>query len=141
MAVLPSNCSDGEFYWLPDRSSRNADAARSWRPVQQPVRDDHPPAQAELPLPFRWARYERLVFDANDQLIVPLNESYLLMKGIGADRTRETYLAMLRPWFGFLTKQGYQWNTRPEPVRENTRLFLLEAGCARSLACSAASSP
>ena len=75
-------------------------------------------------------RYERLVFDANDQLVVALNEWYLLMKGIGADRTRETYLAVLRPWFGFLATHGYQWNARPEAVREYTRLFLLEAGCA-----------
>src|SRR5712692_3362404 len=52
------------------------------------------------------------------------------MKGVGAARTRETYLAVLRPWFGFLTKHGYQWNARPEAVREYTRLFLLEAGCA-----------
>lgn len=74
--------------------------------------------------------YERLVFDANDQLIVPLNEWYHLMKGTGAARTRETYLAVLRPWFGFLVKHGYQWNARPEAVREYTRLFLLEAGCA-----------
>jgi integrase len=75
-------------------------------------------------------RYERLVFDANDQLIVPLNEWYGLMKGTGAVRTRETYLAVLRPWFGFLAKNGYQWNARPEAVREYTRSFLLEAGCA-----------
>ena len=86
--------------------------------------------RSDFPYPSGGPRYERLVFDANDQLIVPLNEWYLLMKGIGADRTRETYLAVLRPWFGFLTKQGYQWNTRPEAVREYTRLFLLEAGCA-----------
>src|SRR5438067_573450 len=84
----------------------------------------------EFPYPPGGPRYERLVFDANDQLIVPLNEWYHLMKGTGAARTRETYLAVLRPWFGFLTKHGYQWNTRPEAVREYTRLFLLEAGCA-----------
>ena len=74
--------------------------------------------------------YERLVFDSNDQLIVPLNEWYQLMKGTGAARTRDTYLAVLRPWFGFLAKRGYRWNARPEAVREYTRLFLLEAGCA-----------
>lgn len=86
-----------------------------------------------LPPEFRYPlggpRYERLVFDANDQLIVPLNEWYYLMKGTGAARTRDTYLAVLRPWFGFLAKHGYQWNARPEAVREHTRLFLLEAGC------------
>jgi hypothetical protein len=84
----------------------------------------------DFPYPPAGPRYERLVFDANDQLIVPLNEWYHLMKGIGAARTRETYLAVLRPWFGFLAKHGYQWNARPEAVREYTRLFLLEAGCA-----------
>ena len=40
------------------------------------------------------------------QLVVPLNEWYHLMKGSGAARTRDTYLAVLRPWFGFLAKHG-----------------------------------
>ncbi len=84
----------------------------------------------EFPYPPGGPGYERLVFDAKDQLIVPLNEWYHLMKGIGAARTRDTYLAVLRPWFGFLAKHSYQWNARPEAVREYTRLFLLEAGCA-----------
>jgi integrase len=85
---------------------------------------------ADFPYPPGGARYERLVFDADGQLIVPLNEWYRLMKGVGAARTRETYLAVLRPWFGFLAKHGYAWNAQPEAVREYTRLFLLEAGCA-----------
>jgi integrase len=75
-------------------------------------------------------RYERLVFDAGGQLIVSLNEWYWLMEGVGAARTRDTYLAVLRPWFGFLAKHGYAWNAEPEAVREYTRRFLLEAGCA-----------
>src|SRR3954451_22363470 len=86
--------------------------------------------KTDFPYPTGGPRYERLVVDANDQLIVPLNEWYFLMKGFGAARTRDTYLAVLRPWFGFLTKHSYQWNARPEAVREYTRLFLLEAGCA-----------
>jgi integrase len=85
---------------------------------------------AEFPYPPGGPRYERLVFDGDDQLIVPLNEWYRLMEGVGAARTRDTYLAVLRPWFGFLAKHGYQWNAQPEAVREYTRLFLLEAGCA-----------
>jgi len=52
------------------------------------------------------------------------------MHGVGAARTRETYLAVLRPWCGFLGKHGYAWNARPVAVREYTRLFLVEAGCA-----------
>src|SRR6266702_3123275 len=86
--------------------------------------------RSEFPYPPGGPGYERLVFDANDQLIVPLNEWYHQMKGTGAVRTRDTYLAVLRPWFGFLAKHTYQWNARPEVVREYTRLFLLEAGCA-----------
>jgi len=86
--------------------------------------------KTDFPYPTGGPRYERLGFDANDQLIVPLNEWYFLMKGFGAARTRDTYLAVLRPWFGFLTKHSYQWNARPEAVREYTRMFLLEAGCA-----------
>jgi hypothetical protein len=52
------------------------------------------------------------------------------MQGVGAARTRDTYLAVLRPWFGFLAEHGYEWNSRPEEVREYTRLFLIDAGCA-----------
>jgi integrase len=85
---------------------------------------------AEFPYPPGGARYERLVFDADRQLIVPVNEWYRLMEGVGAARTRDTYLAVLRPWFGFLAKRGYQWNAQPEAVREYTRLFLVDAGCA-----------
>ena len=84
----------------------------------------------DFPYPSGGPRYERLVFDVNGQLIVPLNEWFHLMKGTGAARTRDTYLAVLRPWFGFLAKHDYPWNARPEAVREYTRLFLLEAGCA-----------
>src|SRR5438445_6189841 len=85
---------------------------------------------ADFPYPPGGPRYERLVFDADGQLIVPLNEWYRLMRGVGATRTRDTYLAVLRPWFGFLAKDGYPWNAQPEALREYTRLFLLEAGCA-----------
>src|SRR5258708_5768500 len=85
---------------------------------------------ANFAFPLGGPLYERLIFDANGQLIVPLNEWYRLMRGVGAARTRDTYLAVLRPWFGFLAKHGYPWNARPEAVREYTRLFLLEAGCA-----------
>src|SRR6266699_3396060 len=84
----------------------------------------------DFPYPPGGPRYERLVFDAAGQLVVPLNEWYRLMQGVGAARTRDTYLAVLRPCFGFMTQHGYQWNARPEAVREYTRLFLLEAGCA-----------
>src|SRR6202048_3661043 len=85
---------------------------------------------AEFPYPPGGPPYERLVLDGVEQIIVPLNEWCRLMEGVGAARTRETYLAVLRPWFGFLAKHGYPWNARPEAIREYTRLFLLEAGCA-----------
>ena len=85
---------------------------------------------ADFPFPPGGPRYERLVFDADAQLIVPLNEWYHLMRGVGPARTRDTYLAVLRPWFGFLARHEHAWNARPEAVREYTRLFLLEAGCA-----------
>src|SRR5713101_4910420 len=85
---------------------------------------------ADFPYPPGGPRYERLVFDVEGQLVVPLNEWYRLMQGVGAARTRDTYLAVLRPWFGFLAKQSYAWNARPEAVREYSRQFLLDAGCA-----------
>jgi integrase len=73
--------------------------------------------------------YELLVFDGAGDVIVALNEWYRLMDGYGAQRTRDTYLAILRPWFGFLAQRGFAWNARPDEVREHTRQFLLEAGC------------
>jgi integrase len=69
------------------------------------------------------------VFDDAGEVIVPLNEWYRLMQGYGAQRTRDTYLAALRPWFGFLIQRGFAWNASPSEVREYTRQFLLEAGC------------
>jgi integrase len=86
--------------------------------------------KAEFAYPAGAPRYELFVFDGAGQLIVALNAWYLLMEGVGATRTRNTYLAVLRPWFGFLSERGYAWNARPEAVREYTRQFLLEAGCA-----------
>jgi len=47
-----------------------------------------------------------MIFDADGQLIVPLNEWHRLMEGVGAARTRETYLAVLRPWIGFLPTES-----------------------------------
>ena len=70
--------------------------------------------EPDFPYPLGGPRYERLVFEADGGLIVPLNEWYRLMQGVGAARTRDTYLAVLRPWFGFLTEHGYQWNARPD---------------------------
>ncbi len=58
-------------------------------------------------------QYELLVFDDAGDVIVPLNEWYRLMKGYGAQRTRDTYLGILRPWFGFLAQRGFAWNARP----------------------------
>jgi hypothetical protein len=46
-------------------------------------------------------------FDVDGRLIVPLNEWYRLMEGVGAARTRETYLAVLRPWFGFMAQHHH----------------------------------
>jgi hypothetical protein len=58
-------------------------------------------------------RYELLVFDDVGEVIAPLNEWYRLMQGYGAQRTRDTYLAALRPWFGFLVRRGFAWNASP----------------------------
>ena len=108
----------------------NAQPARRSRTVSSLHGTSALRLEPDLPYPLGDPRYERLVFDRDGQLIVGLNEWYRLMRGIGAARTRETYMAVLRPWFGFLSEHGYQWNARPEAVREYTRLFLIEAGCA-----------
>jgi hypothetical protein len=107
----------------------DAQPAPSARPIQQPLRHDDAATRGNFPFSAGGPRHERLVFGADGQLIVPLNEWHRLMHGVGATRTRETYLAVLRPWFGFLGKHGYAWNARPVAVRECTRLFMVEADC------------
>ena len=74
------------------------------------------------------SQYELLVFDDAGDVVVPLNEWYRLMHGVGAACTRDTYLGVLRPWFGLLGKQGYTWNARPEAIREYTRFENLAVG-------------
>lgn len=73
--------------------------------------------------------YTLLVFDPTGDLVAPLNEWYRLRTGAVADRTRETYLAMLLPFFGFLLQNGYAWDAKPDAIREFTRRFLIASGC------------
>ena len=74
-------------------------------------------------------RYELLVFDRNWRLIGPLNEWYRLRKARGSPRTRDSYLAMLCPFVGFLINNDYAWNAEPDLVREYTRQYLIASGC------------
>ena len=74
-------------------------------------------------------RYELLVFDRKWSPVVPLNEWYRLHKDRGSPRTRQTYLAMLCPFLGYLLDHAYQWNAEPDAVREYTRQYLIESGC------------
>jgi hypothetical protein len=46
--------------------------------------------------------YRPLVLDADFRPVGPLNESYPLRAGVGASSTRETYLSVLKPFFGFV---------------------------------------
>jgi len=76
-------------------------------------------------------RYELLVFDRTSRLIGPLNEWYRLRKARGSPRTRDSYLAMLCPFVGFLINNDYAWNAEPDLVREYTRQYLIASGCVR----------
>ncbi|MBV9896293.1 MAG: tyrosine-type recombinase/integrase [Chloroflexi bacterium] len=75
------------------------------------------------------SQYELLIFDRSWSPVVPLNEWYRLRKNRGSPRTRQTYLAMLCPFFGYLLDHVYAWNADPEAVREYTRQYLIESGC------------
>jgi hypothetical protein len=77
--------------------------------------------------------YALLVFDRAGDLVAPLNEWYRLRTRVLGDRTRDTYLAML-PFFGFLLRHGYTWDSEPDAVREFTRQFLIASGCTVSRA-------
>ena len=61
--------------------------------------------------------------------VVALNEWYRLRKSRGSPRTRDTYLAMLCPFLGFLLEHEYQWNAEPDVMREYTRQYLIASGC------------
>src|SRR5712691_1823664 len=111
-------------------SPTDAQPKGSPQPIRQPVWHHDPAAEGRFSLPSGGPPYELLVFDCAGQLIVPLNDWYLLMRGVGAARTRDTYLAVLRPWFGFFAEHQFVWNTGPAAVRQYTREFLLDAGCA-----------
>ena len=73
--------------------------------------------------------YELLVFDKHWRLVEPLNEWHRLRKHRGSPRTRQTYLAMLCPFLGYLLEHEYPWNAEPDAVRECTRQYLIDSGC------------
>ena len=76
------------------------------------------------------SRYELLVFDTHWSLVAPANEWYRLRKGLGSPRTRDTYLAMLLPFLGYLRERSWCWDAEPQLIREYTRRFLVDSGCA-----------
>jgi integrase len=76
------------------------------------------------------SRYELLVCDKDWKLVAPANEWYRLRKGVGSPRTRETYLAMLLPFLGYLAERDWRWDGETHLIREYTRRFLLDSGCA-----------
>jgi hypothetical protein len=76
------------------------------------------------------SRYELLVCDKNWKLVAPANEWYRLRTGVGSPRTRETYLGMLLPFLGYLADRSWQWDAEPHLVRDYTRRFLVDSGCA-----------
>jgi integrase len=73
--------------------------------------------------------YELLVFDGTWTAVAPLNEWYRLRKHRGSPRTRQTYLAMLCPFLGYLLNHDYPWNAEPDAIREYTRQYLTDSGC------------
>jgi hypothetical protein len=73
--------------------------------------------------------YRRLVFDHDWRPVGPLNEWYRLRTAVGSPSTRETYLRVLTPFFGFLIMNNWRWDAEPGLVREYTRAYLQAIGC------------
>jgi site-specific recombinase XerD len=73
--------------------------------------------------------YRRLVLDRDWHPVGPLNEWYRLRAGVGAPSTRDTYLRVLTPFFGFLLLNEWAWDAEPPLVREFTRAYLQAIGC------------
>ena len=73
--------------------------------------------------------YRRLVLDRDWRPVGPLNEWYRLRAGAGALSTRDTYLRVLTPFFGFLLLNSWAWDSEPPVVREFTRAYLQAIGC------------
>jgi site-specific recombinase XerD len=73
--------------------------------------------------------YRRLVLDRDWRPVGPLNEWYRLRAGIGAPSTRDTYLRVLSPFFGFLLMHDWAWDAEPLLMRAYTRAYLQAVGC------------
>ena len=54
--------------------------------------------------------YRRLVLDRDWHPVGPLNEWYRLRAGVGAPSTRDTYMRVLTPFFGFLLLNNWAWD-------------------------------
>ena len=73
--------------------------------------------------------YRRLVLDRDWRPVGALNEWYRLRANVGAPSTRDTYLRVLSPFFGFLLMHGWAWDAEPTLMREYTRAYLQAIGC------------
>ncbi len=71
-----------------------------------------------------------MILDAAGLPVFPLCEWYRRKKANDGGRTPDTYLEMLRPYFGFLLLKGYVWNDSPDRVRAHLVEFLrTDVGC------------
>ncbi len=76
--------------------------------------------------------HELIVVDAAGLPVFCLTEWYRRRKVAGAQGTRMTYLDMVLPFFGWMTRRGYAWDDPPERVRDRLWEFLTT-----QLACTA----
>jgi hypothetical protein len=73
--------------------------------------------------------YPRLVLDRDWRLVGALNEWYRLRANVGAPSTRDTYLRVLSPFFGFLLIHNWASDAEPTLMRKYTRAYLQAIGC------------
>src|ERR1700737_2126046 len=73
--------------------------------------------------------YRRLVLDRDWRPVGAVNEWYRLRANVGAPSTRDTYLRVLSPFFGFLLMHHFAWDAEPMLMREYTRSYLQAIGC------------
>jgi integrase len=68
--------------------------------------------------------YPLLIVDSSGLPVFFLCEWYRRQKERDSGRTADTYLDMTLPWAGFLLRQGYVWNDRPDRIRAFLVQFL-----------------
>jgi hypothetical protein len=76
------------------------------------------------------SQYPLLIVDSTGSPVFFLCEWYRRRKAVDPGRTPDTYLDMVLPWAGFLSRRGYAWNAEPDRLLAYLVEFLRDdVGC------------